>query len=81
MRTTIEISDHHRSLLLSLAAGKGMRGYSGIIQEALDHYIDCQVKSAAAKKDVLKMKGSWTSDEMKQTKARIDEMRKNWTPL
>jgi hypothetical protein len=81
MRTTIEISDHHRSLLLSLAARKGMRGYSGIIQEALDHYIECQVKSAEAKKEVLKMKGSWTSDETKQTKVRIDEMRKNWTPL
>jgi predicted DNA-binding protein len=78
MRTTIEISDHHRSILLSLAAKKGMRGYSGIIKEALNHYIECQVKSAAVKREILKMKGSWTSEETKKTKARLAEMRKNW---
>lgn len=39
MRTTIEISDRHRSALFSLAAQRGLRGYSGIIEEALDFYI------------------------------------------
>ena len=46
MRTTIEVSDKHRSILLALAAQKGLRGYSGIIKEALDYYIEHQSKTA-----------------------------------
>lgn len=36
MRITIEISDHHLSILLALAARGGLRGYSEIVEEALD---------------------------------------------
>ena len=40
MRTTIELSDEHRSALHALAARKGLRGYSKVIQEAIDLYIN-----------------------------------------
>jgi len=53
MRTTIEISDKHRSILLALAAQKGLRGYSGIIKEALDYYIGRQNKTAENKRKIL----------------------------
>ena len=49
MRTTIEVSDKHRSILLALAAQKGLRGYSDIIKEALDYYIEHQSKTAEKK--------------------------------
>jgi len=78
MRTTIEISDRHRSILLSLAAQKGLRGYSGIIQEALDYYIAHQVKASDIKKDVLRMKGSWKAEEAEETRSRLAELRENW---
>jgi hypothetical protein len=45
MRTTIEVSDRHRIILLSLSAQRGLRGYSGIIQEALDYYIEHQIRN------------------------------------
>ena len=78
MRTTIEISDQHRSILRSLAAQKGLRGYSGIIQQALDYYIANQVKASHMKKDVLNMKGSWKAEETEQAKCDLAELRKNW---
>lgn len=78
MRTTIEISDRHRSILLSLAAQKGLRGYSGIIREALDHYIEHQTKVGDAKRDILKMKGTWKAEETKETKSKLAELRENW---
>ena len=81
MRTTIEISDKHRSILLSLAAQKGLRGYSSIIQEALDYYIAHQTEAAEAKKDILKMKGSWRAEETKKIKSKLNEMRENWKQL
>ena len=46
MRTTIEISDKHRSALLSIAAQKGLRGYSKIIEDVIGHHIRDQDKIA-----------------------------------
>lgn len=78
MRTTIEISDKHRSILLSLAAQRGLRGYSTIIQEALDFYIARETRSANTKMDVLKMKGNWGKSETEEVKHNLAELRKNW---
>ena len=81
MRTTIEISDKHRGILLSLAAQKGLRGYSSIIQEALDYYIAHQTEAAETKKDILKMKGSWKTAETKKIVSKLNELRENWKQL
>jgi len=78
MRTTIEISDRHRSILLSLAAQRGLRGYSGIIREALDYYVEHQTKVGDAKRDILKMKGTWKAKETKETRSKLAELRENW---
>lgn len=77
MRTTIEISDMHRSTLLSLAAQKGLRGYSKLIEEAIDYYITNQTNFTGIKNNVLAMKGSWQKDSEK-IKTNIKELRKNW---
>ncbi|NLD37608.1 MAG: hypothetical protein GX654_12145 [Desulfatiglans sp.] len=77
MRTTIEISDNHRSALLSIAAQKGHRGYSKIIEDAIEHYIADQTKTVGIKNSVLAMKGSWKK-EAEEIKANIKELRKNW---
>ena len=81
MRTTIEISDKHRGILLSLAAQKGLRGYSSIIQEALDYYIVHQIKVAGAKRDIIKMKGSWKAEETNRIRYKLTELRENWKQL
>ena len=78
MRTTIEISDKHRSILLSLAAQKGLRGYSPIIQEALDYYFEHQIEATNKKADILKMKGSWKTEDIKETRSKLIELRENW---
>jgi hypothetical protein len=77
MRTTIEISDKHRSALLSIAAQKGLRGYSKIIEDAIEHYIKDQDKIARIKNNVISMKGSW-GNESEEIKTNIKELRKNW---
>lgn len=77
MRTTVEISDKHRSALLSLAAQKGLRGYSKLIEEAIDCYIASQSNSTEIKNNILVMKGSWKKDSG-QIKTNIRELRENW---
>jgi predicted transcriptional regulator len=78
MRTTIELSDDHRSALHSLAARRGLRGYSKLIQEAIDFYIKEKVKKEDSIKQLLKMKGTWSEEEAKKLRKRIEEIRRNW---
>ena len=81
MRTTIEIQDRYRSVLHSLAVKKGLRGYSGIIEDALDKYIDGLSRKGSLKDEILQMMGSWQEEEIAQVKEKIKEMRKNWNPM
>jgi metal-responsive CopG/Arc/MetJ family transcriptional regulator len=75
MRTTIELSDDHRSALHSLAARRGLRGYSKLIQEAIDFYIKEKVKGRNDIKHLLKMKGSWSNEEAKKFRKLLEEIR------
>jgi hypothetical protein len=78
MRTTVEISDRQRSILLSLAAQRGLRGYSEIVQEALDQYIAGRTKELETKEKVLAMEGSWRQEETEETRSRLLELRERW---
>jgi hypothetical protein len=78
MRTTVEISDRQRSILLSLAAQRGLRGYSEIVQEALDQYIAGQTNQLEIKEKVLAMEGSWRQEETEETRSRLLELRERW---
>jgi len=78
MRTTIELSDDHRSALHSLAARRRLRGYSKLIQEAIDFYIKEKVRKEDNIKQLLKMKGTWNEEEAKKFRKRIEEVRRNW---
>ena len=78
MRTTIELSNDHRSSLHSLAARRGIRGYSKLIQEAVDLYIkEMTVKEGNAKL-LLKMRGTWNKDDANAFSKKLREIRRNW---
>ena len=40
MRTTVEITDEQRAKLLELAAKRGEKGFSTLVQEALERYLE-----------------------------------------
>lgn len=75
MRTTIELSDDHRSVLHFLAARRRLRGYSKLIQEAIDLYIKEQVGKGNAVRHLLKMRGTWSGEEAKRFRKRVGEIR------
>ena len=39
MRTTVELSDRVRAKLLELAARRGDRGFSALVEEAVERYV------------------------------------------
>jgi len=60
MRTTIEMTDEQRAKLLHLAATRGLKGFSKLVQEAIDLYLEgragreSEVQAARAARGVLK---------------------------
>jgi len=40
VRTTIELSSRQRAQLLRLATERGQKGFSGLVQEAVDRYLE-----------------------------------------
>ncbi len=75
MRTTIELSDDQRSVLHFLAAQRRLRGYSKLIEEAMDFYIKEKVGKENAVKHLLKMRGTWSKEEAKSFRKRVGEIR------
>ena len=78
MRTTIEISNHQRGVLVALAAQRGLRGYSELIEEAVDKYIETQQRNPEIKEKVLALQGSWKRGEAERVRARLLELREKW---
>ena len=75
MRTTIELSDDHRSVLHFLAARRRLRGYSKVIQEAIDFYIKEKVRRGNGVKHLLKMRGTWSKEEAKKFRKKVGEIK------
>jgi metal-responsive CopG/Arc/MetJ family transcriptional regulator len=78
MRTTIELSNDHRSSLHSLAARRGLRGYSKLIREAVDLYIQEMNAKEGSAEHLLSMRGSWNKEDARAFQKKLREIRKNW---
>jgi metal-responsive CopG/Arc/MetJ family transcriptional regulator len=78
MRTTVELSDDLIAALHALAVKKGYRGYSRVMEEAVKNYLHQHEKKDRSLSVIMKMRGSWDSEEAAQMKKRLREVRKNW---
>jgi metal-responsive CopG/Arc/MetJ family transcriptional regulator len=78
MRTTIELSNDHRSSLHSLAARRGLRGYSKLIREAVDLYIQEMTAKEGGAKHLLQLRGTWNKEDARTFQKKLREIRKNW---
>ena len=78
MRTTIEISDHLRAELLRLAAKRGLKGFSQIVEEALSHYLSTLKNKDRDIKKALKLKGSLSEKEADEILHSVADLRAKW---
>ncbi|MDP9022776.1 MAG: hypothetical protein M3N57_08785 [Actinomycetota bacterium] len=76
MRTTVEISDDQRRALAAIAHRRGLRGFSVLVQEALDTYLRDQ--DAGEVELMLSLEGSVDDEEEAEIRGRIDEARSLW---
>jgi predicted transcriptional regulator len=63
MRTTIEMKPEHRARVLELAAQRGEKGFSTVVAEALELYLETQEGRADAVRSALALKGSMSETE------------------
>ncbi len=78
MRTTIELTEEQRAELLKLAAQRGMKGFSQLVQEAINSYLDTQASRASLIDAALAMKGILKSKASDEFEARTKSIRENW---
>jgi hypothetical protein len=78
MRTTIEMKPEHRARLLELAANRGEKGFSAVVSEALDLYLDTQAGRTDAVRRALELKGSMGESEAADLRALTRKIRDNW---
>jgi len=78
MRTTIEMKPEHRARVLELAAQRGEKGFSTVIAEALELYLEAQGGRANAVRSALGLKGSMSETEAAALLTQTRKLRANW---
>lgn len=76
LRTTIELTDRTYTRLRARAAERGMRGFSAIVEEALDRYLgqgDEDLRSA-----LLEAEGSWSDHDVTEWERMREEAWASW---
>ena len=78
MRTTVEIGDEHRARLLELAAKRGEKGFSRLVDEAVALYLEQQARLEESRKRALLARGSLHEDEAAELRRRTAAVREAW---
>src|ERR1017187_1158972 len=78
MRTTIEMKPEHRARILELAANRGEKGFSTVVAEALELYLEAQGGRTNAIRSALALKGSMRETEAAGLMARTRKIRADW---
>lgn len=76
MRTTVEITEDQHRALSAVAQRRGLRGFSQLVQEALDAYLrDLGTDEVDL---LLRLEGSLDEREEQELRARIDAAKATW---
>jgi predicted transcriptional regulator len=78
VRTTIELKDEHRARLLELAARRGQKGFSDVLAEAIETYLDSLAKDEERRQTALRLRGSLTKKEADDLLAATRSLRGSW---
>ena len=78
MRTTVEIADHQRAKLLEIAARRGLKGFSILVQEAIELYLERAAAYDASVQAALATLGTLDEAEADALEASVAELRSRW---
>lgn len=78
MRTTIELKSEHRSALLALAARRGQKGFSAVLEEAIDLYLDSEADRERRRHTILSLAGSISQKDADELRKISRKLRESW---
>lgn len=78
MRTTIEITNEQRNQLVTLAAKRNQKGFSGLVREALEQYLNSQFNSNDKVENALLQKGVLSDEDADAFVKTAGELRTSW---
>ena len=79
MGTSVEIPENLVAILHRLAHRRRMRGYSKLVQEAIESYLrDSEEARRVLRDDLCHRKGAWKAEEAERVRRAIAELRR-WT--
>ncbi len=78
MRTTIELPDELRAELLALAARRGEKGFSGLIEEAVERFLEAEERRGVLVREALDAIGSLNDEEADDVRESIRRLRESW---
>ncbi len=78
MRMTIELPDAQRARVLELAARRGAKGFSRLIQEAVDRLLSEDESRSVRVKAALALEGSMSDETAEELAASVGGIRSTW---
>jgi predicted transcriptional regulator len=78
MRTTVELRDDHRAKLLELAARRGQKGYSKLLAEAIESYLESLARDEEKRQAALQLRGTLTAKEAEELRKATRALRESW---
>lgn len=78
MRTTVEMKPEHRAALLALAASRGLKGFSSVLEDAIESYLKGAEDRDLRRRDLLSLQGSLTESEADELRHTARELRESW---
>ncbi|MDX1566315.1 MAG: ribbon-helix-helix protein, CopG family [Longimicrobiales bacterium] len=75
MRTTVELSDEIRAKLLELAARRGERGFSAIVEEAVERYLREEEGKQALIDEARSVLGTMTEEDGRALEESVRKLR------
>lgn len=76
MRTTIELSDQTYTRLRAKAAERGMRGFSSIVEEALERFLAGGVEDVDSA--LAEAEGAWSASDVDEWERAREEAWASW---
>lgn len=78
MRTTIELSDPVYRRLKSAAVNRGTRGFSAIVEEALNEYFQSELYRANLASAIVAAEGTWSDEDVAEFEQSREQAWSTW---
>ncbi len=78
MRTTVELKPEHRAALLALAARRGEKGFSSVLEEAVQSYLDQEQERERRRQELRSLAGSLPPEDAEALRQSTREIRESW---